>query len=188
MGRIDFHFLGKHENRWRVRVELDFAPEAMTIGLVSEDGKPLGPAMVAPPDGKNAVIAELSGPCQLPAGAVVRCVVDTHCGCWMQEFPVDERRGIHAFLMGDTPLVVESEEKGVGLELSQIRKLSQSFSWLKKEKKKAARWEPASAEQDLSIPLAAQPCCEDDLLRMLQEDFGVEGDEEELLRSLRSAG
>ncbi len=188
MGRIDFHFLGKHENRWRVQVELDFAPEAMTIGLVSEDGKPLGPAMVAPPDGKNAVIAELSGPCQLPAGAVVRCVVDTHCGCWMQEFPVDERRGIHAFLMGDTPLVVESEEKGVGLELSQIRKLFHSFPWLKKEKKKAARWAPASAEQDLSAPLAAQPCCEDDLLRMLQEDFGVEGDEEELLRSLRSAG
>jgi hypothetical protein len=106
----------------------------------------------------------------------------------MQEFPVDERRGVHAFLMGDTPLVVESDERGVGLGLSQIRHLSQSFSWLKKEKKKAARWEPASAEQDLSMPLSSQSCCDDDLLKMLQEDFGVEGDEEELLRCLRSAG
>lgn len=184
MSRIDFRFLGRHDNRWRVRVELDFAPDALTIGLVSEDGKPLGPAMVAPPDGRSSVIAELGGPCQLPAGARVRCMVDTHCGCWMQEFSLDERRGLHAWLKGDTPLVVESNERGLGLDAGHIRRLSNHFAWLKKSTKKEPCWAPASVTEELPPPSTA-PCCEDDLLKMLQEDFGVDLDESELLRTLR---
>ena len=140
--RIGFTFLGRHENRWRVRLEMDSVPRGVTVGLISEDNKPLGPAMVAtqmvasqiaaPQEEKSCFTVELSGPCHLPGGAMVRCTLDTVCGVWVQDFPVDARRGFHAFLMGDTPLSVESLEHGRGVSRAELKTLSQSFPWLMK--------------------------------------------------------
>lgn len=183
-GNIGFAFLGKHENRWRIKVDLDFSPEALTVGLVSEDGRCLGPAMVVPPGGPDFLL-ELSGPCQLPTGALVRCVVDTTCGSWMQEFPVDARRGLHAFLHADGRLPVDSSAEGVGLERGEIRRLARVLPWLGGPRKKESKgWEPAAAPQE---PSPSPTGCPDDLLQMLKEDFGVEVDEmeEDFLESLR---
>lgn len=187
-GKIGFTFLGKHENRWKVKVDVDFLPEAMTIGLVSEDGRCLGPAMVVPLQGPS-VVAELSGPCQLPTGAVVRCVIDTDCGSWMQEFPVDQRRGLNAFLHADGRLPVDSTALGVGLEKRELKRLAKSLPWLdlKKEKKESKGWAPAArAEAPVDGPPTPKGC-KDDILTMLQEDFGVDVDEmeDDFLSSLR---
>lgn len=166
-----FHFLGKHETRWRVSLELGFCPRGVTMGLVSEDGKPLGPAQVAPPEGQRSFTVELSGPCQLPAGAVVRCVIDTECGLWTKDFPIDQRRGLQAFLYADARLPVESSEPIRALSGEERGRLSELLPWL------------ARAPE-------APGCCGggDDVLGMLRE-VGVDVDELEdgLREALREA-
>ena len=181
--KIGFSFLGRHENRWMVRLELGFTPRGVTVGLVSETGKALGPAMVAPPEGlepdpdaergtrhPSSFVAELSGPCPLPGGTVVRCTIDTACGVWVQEFPLDPRRGLQAFLFGDSPLSVDSLEQGVGLSRTEMRQLAKTFAWLGPC---AAPVPPPESES------------EDETLKMLAEDFGV--DVSELDPELRAA-
>ena len=187
--QIGFSFLGRHENRWQVRLELGFTPRGVTVGLVSEDGQALGPAMVAPPESgrepdpeferglrhPSSFLAELAGPCPLPGGTVVRCTLDTVCGVWVQEFPLDPRRGLHAFLLGDSPLAVESLEQGIGLSRSELRRLAGTFPWL------------APAPIPCGTPPAPNPesDADDEMLKMLADDFGV--DVEELDPALRAS-
>lgn len=166
-----FHFLGKRETRWRVQLDLSFCPRGVTMGLVSEDGKPLGPAQVAPPEGQRSFTVELSGPCQLPAGSVVRCVIDTECGIWTKDFPIDQRRGLQAFLHADARLPVDSSEPIRALSQAERGRLAELMPWL------------------IRAP-EAPGCCGggDDVLGMLRE-VGVDVDEmdAELRDALREA-
>jgi len=156
--RHQFHFLGRHDTRWRVRLELGFCPKGVTMGLLSENGKPLGPAQVAPPEGRHSFTVELSGPCQLPAGAVVRCTIDTECGIWIKDFPLDQRRGLHAFLHADARLPVDSSEPIRALSAGERGRLTELLPWMAHTPKAAG-------------------CCEGsgDLIGMLK-DFGVDVD------------
>lgn len=181
MSTVAFQLVGRCENRWKVRVGIqDPSVTALTIGLVTEDGKPLGPALVTPMEGAGELTLVLAGPCTLPSGAQVRCTVDLQADAEstvgnqtvIEEFSVDQRHGVHAYLHGDGLLGVESTERGTALTPDELCNLSARFPWIYQKPK------PQKTA-----------CCEEDdnLLSMLRDEFGVEtdGEEEELLRTLK---
>ncbi|MFZ5476098.1 MAG: hypothetical protein ACOZNI_04930 [Myxococcota bacterium] len=162
-------FLGRVANRWRVRVEV---PEGLrlrglTVGLWGEDGRPLGPAVVAPHGLGSAFEAELSGPCPLPAGAQVRCVADVEdIQPIEQSIGVDRRHGIHAFLHADQKLQLDPVPAGAAVTRAETRRLASVFPWMCRGAP-AAEVEPAASD-----------------LRSMLKDLGVEDVDEELLREL----
>lgn len=159
--------------RWRLHLELPsgLALSGLTAGLLTEDGRPLGPAVVSPvPDGSEIVV-DVRGPCSLPQGTVVRVTLDvvgespiTH------DLLVARRRGLHAWLHADAKLSVESSHKLEGLTLSHRRQLASEWCWV------------APATDELG---GCAPCGESlpDEMADLLRDMGV--DVEEISSELR---
>ena len=146
--------------RWRVRVDLPpgVVVRAFTVGLLGEDGAPLGPA----------VVVEVRGPCPLPPGAVARIVVDVEGGAVLSlEMVVARRRGLHAWLSAAGLLPVTSNAALESLTATEKRQLARRWGWL------------AEAE-------APPPSLDPDLREMLAE-FGVDPTDvtEELSAQLR---
>jgi hypothetical protein len=172
-------FLGRVANRWRVRVEV---PEGLrlrglTVGLWGEDGRPLGPAVVAPQGLGADFEAELAGPCPLPAGAQVRCVADVEdVQPIEQSIGLDRRHGLHAFLHADLRLDLLPVPKGAAVTREESRRLARAFPWISREP-------PAAAEPPVVDAVATSPAPAEDLRSMLK-DLGVEDVDEELLREL----
>lgn len=164
-------FLGRAANRWRVRVELPpgCRPRGMTVGLWSEDDKPLGPAVVAPPGVDGAWEAEVYGPSPLPPGTMVRCVADAaEKGELVYWLGVDRRRGLHAFMHADARLPVESHARGAAMSEAEINRLALAFRWVRPEPEVRARGAGPCMGAELPPGVA-------DLLR---DEFGVDLDEE----------
>jgi hypothetical protein len=169
---LELALLKRCEKRWRVGLNLhNTAVSTLTIGLVSEDGRCLGPAVVTRPGASDELVVELSGPCTLPGGARLRCILDTPSGSSTEELCLDPRQGLHAYLHGDGQIPVESTETGVAISKEALCRLSAALPWLYRK--------PA--------PSKNCGCPEEELLSMLKDDFGVELDEEEdeFLKSLR---
>lgn len=190
---VSLTFLGQLRERWRVRVELapGFRPRGLTVGLVSEAGRSLGPVVVMPEDVGCCWVADLRGPCPLPPGAKVVATADL-CGGGMlvQDVCVDARRGLHAFLHGDGRLPLETDPVPEPLDKRDLSRLAAAFPWI------AACGGPAAGPSVIDTvgacaerPVAgdAATAAEDDLLDMLREDFGVDVDDldEDVLDALR---
>ncbi len=156
--------------RWRVRVDLPpgVVVRAFTVGLLGEDGAPLGPAVVGPEAPGASVMVEVRGPCPLPPGAVARIVVDVEGGAVLSlEMVVARRRGLHAWLSAAGLLPVTSNAALESLTATEKRQLARRWGWL------------AEAE-------APPPSLDPDLREMLAE-FGVDPTDvtEELSAQLR---
>lgn len=169
---LKLSFLGRVANRWRVHVDLPpgFRPRGLTVGLWGEDDKPLGPAVVAPPDIDGAWEAELAGPVPLPPGTLVRCMADLEDGTplvyWLG---VDRRRGLHAFLHADGRLPVESSCSLAALASREVNRLARAFPWVRPEVVPAAPKAAADAHVvDDGIP--------PELREMLKDEFGIDVD------------
>lgn len=150
--------------RWRLHLELPsgVALSGLTAGLLTEDGRPLGPAVVTPaPDGTEVTV-DVRGPCTLPQGTVARITLDI-----VGESPiahdllVASRRGFHAWLHADTKLSVESEGKLEGLTSAHRRALAAEWCWMAPD------------------PATHSPCNESvpDEMADLLRDLGVDVDE-----------
>ena len=127
-------FLGRSQSRWRVRVDLAEVEDAsaLTIGLVDESGRELGPAMVAPAPVERCCLVELNGPADLPPGTVVRCVADRSAGPPLQEeVGVDARRGLHAYLNADARLPLISRAEFQAVEGEDYERLVSVLPWLR---------------------------------------------------------
>ena len=164
-------FLGRAAHRWRVRVEMPpgCRPRGMTVGLWSEDDKPLGPAVVAPPGVDGAWEVEVSGPSPLPPGTRVRCVADAaEKGELVYWLGVDRRRGLHAFLHADARLPVESSARGAAMSEAEVERLARSFAWIRPEPELRVRGGGPCSSAELPPEMQA----------MLREEFGVELDDE----------
>ena len=155
-------FLGRVESRWRVRVDLPCGHDVagITLGLVAEDGRLLGPQMVASGGEESCFIAELGGPCLLPPGTVVRCVADYADGR-SEEATVrlDRRSGLHAFLHADARLPVLSRVTGESLTRNERRRFGGSYPWVS------------------VCDTCVDPAAKDDLLSMLKDEFDVDPDD-----------
>lgn len=158
---LKFTFLGRNKNRWRIRLECPVPVRGVTAGLMAEDGRPLGPAVVMPGSALRVFEMELRGPCALPAGTVVRCTADPLEGpTLVDDFPTHARQGLHAFLHADVRLPVESIGKWGEIGKAERKQLSRLLPWLA----------PAPAPKDFDCP----DSLDKDLLRMLREDFDVD--------------
>jgi hypothetical protein len=125
-------FLGRSCDRWRVRVDVEPAVDvrSLTVSLVSERGRPLGPAVVAPGDVGSCWTAELRGPVTLPPGTVVRAVGEVD-GAWVEkDVGVDQRRGLHAFLHADGRLPLDNEPVGAAVTRKEAIRLGRLFPWV----------------------------------------------------------
>lgn len=129
---LSLTFLGRTCDRWRVRVEAGACRElaGLTVSLVTESGRALGPSVVAPEGAGPCWIAELRGPPQLPPGTVVRAVAEVDGSVIAKEVGVDPRRGLHAFLHADARLPVETEVKGAALTAREANRLGKVFPWV----------------------------------------------------------
>lgn len=118
--------------RWRVRVDLPpgVVVRAFTVGLLSENGAPLGPAVVGPEAPEASVVVEVRGPCPLPPGAVARIVVDVEGGAVLSlEVVLARRRGLHAWLSADGLLPVTSNAALESLTGAEKRQLARRWGW-----------------------------------------------------------
>lgn len=168
-------FLGRQNDRWRVRVERvgDGRPVGLTVGLWAESGQLLGPVVVAPDDVGACWIAELRGPCPLPPGTEVRATLDTEDGYTVEAaLGVDERRGLHAFLHADGLLPLVNSPRGAALNGKETLRLGRVFPWV------------------CNCAPAASPPVDDELADLLRSEFDVDPDDltDELLASLRRQG
>lgn len=94
----------------------------------------------------------------MPPGTVVRCTVDVDGGpALVLEQQVDRRRGLHAFLHADALLPVSSDARPSVLDKRSVGRLTRVFPWLS--------------------PTPPEPCCDDDLLQMLKDEFDVDPDD-----------
>ncbi len=128
--------LDRVDTRWRMQFDLSsqLAVRGLTIGLVAEDGRPLGPAVVAQADGSGVVSADVRGPCTLPPGTVARVVLDLEGEPpVVHELLVDRRRGLHAWMHADARLEVGSTAEVAPLAASDARALARVFCWLSPE-------------------------------------------------------
>jgi hypothetical protein len=137
------------------------------VGLWGEDGKPLGPSVVAPPCLTDVWDAELAGPSQLPPGTQVRCIADLEGEaprvCWLG---VDRRRGLHAFLHADGRLPLESTCAGAALARREVARMARAFPWLL----------PAPGCCVPTVTPDPKPEIAPDLRDMLKDEFGVDVD------------
>ncbi len=128
---LTLSFLGRCGDRWRVRVDArpGARPRGLTVGLVSGRG-PLGPAVVGPTDFESWV-AELRGPCQLPADAIVRATMASDEGELIEEtVPAHEPRGIHSWLRAAHRLPLATRPQPSALSRRETRDLARVFGWL----------------------------------------------------------
>jgi hypothetical protein len=182
-------FLGRVANRWRIRVDLPpgLQPRGLTVGLWREDGRPLAPSVVAPTGVSGAWEAELGGPCNLPAGAELRCIADIDGGePLVVTLGVDLRRGLHAFLHADQRLRGEPTPKPSAVTPSELDRLAHAFPWVCPTKPDACEAGGRLRDESADVPAGAPS----DLLDMLKNDFGVDLDDvdEELLAHMRGGG
>ncbi len=129
---LSLSFLGRCGDRWRVRVDAapDECPRALTIGLVTAEGRPLGPAVVAPPQFQTWT-ADLSGPCQLPSDALIRATMDDADGEPVEQTaPVRARRGIQAWLHADHRLPLCTPPAPAALTRAETDRLARVFGWV----------------------------------------------------------
>ncbi len=172
-------FLGRCDNRWRVRVDLPAGVEVegLTLALVGEDGRALGPLVVAPIDGASTYTFDLRGPCDMPPNTVVRCVADLVGGGALADVLVlDRRRGLHAFMHADARLPLESKSRGEGLSNTERRRLGAAFPWLVGCPEGVVA-EHSVPEAEADPEFSPDPGLSPDILSMLRDDFGVELDE-----------
>jgi len=171
--RLKLTVLDRVDMRWQVQLELSPAlpVRGLTVGLVAEDGRPLGPAVVAHPGESGLVELSVRGPCTLPPGTVARVTLDiegqpavTH------DLVVDRRRGLHAWLHADGALPLESTAELQALSSSEARRLARAWCWL---------GQPEPEEPDCG-------CAPDDMKSLLR-DCGVDVDDlsPELAEQLR---
>ncbi len=138
------------EGRWHIRVvpPPEVALRGFTVGLVGEDGVPLGPAVVAAQDAGPAWLLEVRGPCTLPPGAIVRVILHGD-GRDVMTFDtvVALRQGLHAWLSADAqlPLVSRAEFEPLGPE--DRARLAARWCWLQTR---------AEAEKGACPPLSAE--------------------------------
>jgi hypothetical protein len=164
-------FLGRAASRWRVRVELapGFHPQGLTVVLWGEDGKPLGPAVVAPANTPAVWEVELAGPVPLPPGTQVRCMADIDGAapevCWLG---VDRRRGLHAFLHADGRLQVDSTCDGAALVPREVELLARAFPWV--------RAVPVPTCGTAARPVTPGDELSPALRDLLKDEFGVDVD------------
>ena len=162
---LTLSFLGRCGDRWRVRVQAcGLRPVGLTVGLVSDRG-PLGPAVVGPADFESWV-AELRGPCHLPADAVVRATMAVADGGLVEEtVPAHEPRGIHNWLRAAHRLPLATRPRPASLSRKEAQDLARVFGWLGcPDAKPAAAAEPTSYANGCSPELAS-----------LLADFDVDG-------------
>jgi hypothetical protein len=153
--------------RWRSTLELPAGVplSGLTVGLLSDDGRPLGPAVVAPVPEGSEVVVDVRGPCSLPQGATLRVTIDVSGeGPVTHDLRVARRRGIHAWLHADSCLSVESSGKFVGLSLAQRRLAGKEWCWL------------APADDEPGCTPCASESLPDEMAELLR-DFGVDVDE-----------
>lgn len=129
---VSLTFLGRICDRWRVRVELGEprAVRGLTVSLVAENGRVLGPSVVAPQDIGSCWVADLRGPPHLPPGTVVRATADGEWGVLTEEIGVDPRRGLHAYLHADARLPLEGKPRGAALSDRETTLLGRIFPWM----------------------------------------------------------
>lgn len=165
---LSLSFLGRCGDRWRVRVdaEADACPHSMTLGLVTAKGRPLGPAIVAPPEFQTWT-ADLRGPCQLPADAMVRATMDGDAGEHIEQtVPARSRRGVQAWLNADQHLPLCSRPAPAALTRAESDRLARMFGWM-------------CGCGEAAVPAEKGPAangCTEELARLLAE-FDVDGTE-----------
>lgn len=128
---LTLSFLGRCGDRWRVRVDTGagMRPHGLTVGLVSGRG-PLGPAVVGPTE-FDSWIAELRGPCQLPADAVVRATMAAEDGGLLEEtVPAHAPRGVHTWLRAAHRLPLAARPRPASLSRKETLDLARVFGWL----------------------------------------------------------
>ena len=160
--------LAWRDSRWRVRVSLPagHAVGGLTVGFVGEDGRALGPAVVAPEGCASSVEVEVRGPCRLPAGAVARVVVHGARGeATTHETVLAQRAGLHAWLKADARLPVVSRSEPRALTAAEVRELADRWCWF--------GGDTPCADSEADSGAEALP---DDLRSMLDE-FGVNADD-----------
>jgi hypothetical protein len=138
---VKLEVVGRHDMRWRLRVDVpgDIRVSSALVGLVGEDGHPLGPAVVAGPVERGSFTVDVRGPCALPPGAVARVTLDvageepiTH------DLLLAERRGLHAWLRADARLPVESRAEFADLSRTERRRLAAVWCWLEEQEASGA--------------------------------------------------
>ena len=148
--------------------------------MVSERG-PLGPAVVGPTEFETWV-AELRGPVQLPADALVRATMAAEDGELLEEtVPAHEPRGVHNWLRAAHRLPLAARPRPSSLSKKETQDLARVFGWLgcpRSEKPPAGRASPP--------PGGHSNGCTDELANLLAE-FDVDGAEldAELIQKLR---
>jgi hypothetical protein len=161
-------FLGRCDQRWKVRVDWDgpVAVTGLTLGLYDDEGRALGASVVAPAGVGSGFAAALSGPCSLPPGSRVRCVADLADGTALElELPADARQGLEAYVRGEPRVHLVSRAELRALAPAEIAALGAGFPWL------AAC---GSAPGPTPTPAAAPV---DDVCAMLRDDFGIDPDD-----------
>lgn len=176
--------LGRCADRWQVRIEIDAGapPRALTVALVTEAGRRLGPAVVVPLRLEPCLYAELRGPAVLPPGTRIVATADFEDGYSQRvESVVDARRGLHAFLHADGRLQLDSDPRGSALSRVELARLAQRFPWVA-----GCCGEKAYAGVDAACGEGA-PGEADSMVDMLCNEFDVDPDDldEELLAALR---
>ncbi|MSQ01484.1 MAG: hypothetical protein EXR71_06280 [Myxococcales bacterium] len=138
------------EGRWRIRVvpPPDEALRGFTVGLVGEDGVPLGPAIVAAPDAGPEWLLEVRGPCTLPPGAIVRVILHGDGrDVTISDVVVARRRGLHAWLSAHAQLPLGSRAEFEPLKSEDRLRLAARWCWMQAD---SAPCSPLSAEaQDI---------------------------------------
>ena len=159
--------------RWRLHLELPGGVllSGLTAGLLTEDGRPLGPAVLAQAPEGTELVVDVRGPCSLPQGTVLRVTLDvvgespiTH------DLLVARRRGLHAWLHADAKLTVESDHQLVGLTHGNRRLLANEWCWI------------APPGDEMGANSACVDALPDDMADLLR-DMGV--DVEEISSELR---
>ncbi len=124
--------LDRIESRWRVRVvpPPELPLRGFTVGLVGEDGLPLGPAVVAAPDAGPEWVLEVRGPCSLSPGTIARVVLHTEGGgASVVDVVVARRRGVQAWLAADGILPVMSKAEFQPLAAGERKRLGRRWCW-----------------------------------------------------------
>lgn len=138
---------------------------------MDEDGKPLGPAVVAHPC-RGSYVAEVRGPCRLPAGTIVQCTADVEDGQppVQANACVDARRGLEAYLFAADVLPVESAVNGHALSPRELGRLRGALPWLCGCAGKPLYTEDDPLESaDCGTQLEGAPEEDDALFEMLRE-------------------
>ena len=140
------------EGRWRIRVvpPPEMALHGFTVGLVGEDGVPLGPAVVAAQDAGPDWRLEVRGPCTLPPGAIVRVVLHGDGrDVMIFDTVVARRTGLHAWLSANAQLPLVSRAEFEALDRGARKRLAARWCWLQPQSE-AGACSPLTAEaQDL---------------------------------------